>query len=408
MAIGREALSELGKRMPQIALAILAARQGGLPAVAAFQGGVFEAEQRQAELARQAQLDEERRQAQAAQEARAQSAEQRAIEAARRAEVSFGRQAVLEGQDRLDRFQTQIGETAYDPVSAENALLGRAAALEGTLGIPQGQLSGFIPNMAPVVGRGVRADARQLLNDARAQAAKVEGGEVSDPSTSFQWQLASPRLQSYLRQTGHADGDPFKPSQLEAITGKIDIAPTSGGLTYGELFPAARNTAQGSIPVPMDGAKVDLNQASNVAVRMGWVSDRTDARQTRETAIQALRDRLLYTMRNPTSAGSGASAIARQFTALGVNADVEIDKAARVVEKEHIDRARSLDLIGPNAEIPTADQLRRGFTFATDPAARGRAIENIRGVLPGPVGTRQPVPDAVYDFVPGQGLVPAR
>lgn len=417
MAVGEE----LKRYLPQVVMGLLAARMGGMPAVAGYQRGVYERQEAEAARARQAQIDEERRQAAAAEDARAQVAEvrarrneQRQIDAAALAGEEAARRRGLEAFDRLDRFRADVGETAASPIAAENAMLGRAANLEPLYGLKQGALSSAIPNMEPVITRGVRADARVLLTEAEEagqKQAKAMGGldpgwMVDDASVAYDWNKATPRLQAYLRDTGHKEGDPFKPSQLRAIAGSVTVTPTTAkGMTYGELFPQARGTAHASVPVPMKDGRVDLSEASLTAGRMGWVTDRVGDKQIRDAAVQALRDRLRYALRNPGH--GGASTIARQLRAYGLDPQVELDKAARDIEGDNISRARTLSDLGPDASsFRTVDDMLRQFTFDSDPDARGRALENIRDVLPGPVGTNQQVPGAVYDFVPGKGLVP--
>lgn len=167
-------LSQLGRQAPHIALAFLAARKGGPMALAALEGGMAEAQQRQEAMSRQAQLDEERRNAQAAQEARAQSAETRASDAAARAEEAARINRVQSSLQYLDQYAQQQAETAPDAAAAENALLGRASSLESMFNVPQGQLSGAIPNMAPAISRR----QKKLAEDVYARAEKTYGAEA--------------------------------------------------------------------------------------------------------------------------------------------------------------------------------------------------------------------------------------
>lgn len=385
-----EVLAELGRRAPHIVFAALAARQGGFPALGAFQGGVFEAEQARAAQQRQAQLDDERRQQQAVQEARAQAAEQRAVEAARRAEEDQRIQRFQGGVTNLTGFGTQLAENASDPVAAENAMLGRASALESVFNIPAGHLPSFIPNMGPTINRGVRNDARELLRAAEAKAARIPGGAVNDTAASLTWNLIPPRLQNYLRQSGHRDGDPVKPSQLEAIGGAIAFAPPAPRLTYGDLFPAARNTPQGSVAAPVKDGVLDFNEASLTASRMGWVSDRTAERQVRDAAITAARERLKYEVRNKRAARTTIAELRR----LGLDPQVEINNAALAVERENLNRARgAIDpLTLGAAEFEDVNELMSAYQ-------QGLGPEEPAGASGGAAG----VPE--YDYVDGR-LVP--
>jgi hypothetical protein len=213
-----EFLSALAQRAPQIALAFLAANRGGPQAAAAFQGGLLESQQRQQALARQAQLDEEHRQAQAAQLKHLESSD----ELARRHADLQSQQADF--QRRQAAVQTlwhaiqQQGDTATEPAAAENTLLGQATGLEGFYGVPSGSLSPMVPNMSGPVGRGVRKDAADILAGAEQRLMKQNPrAEISDDTVSFQWGNASPRLQKWLVSQGHPEGQPFKPSQLSTV-----------------------------------------------------------------------------------------------------------------------------------------------------------------------------------------------
>jgi hypothetical protein len=238
--MANEFLSELGRRAPQIALMFLAANRGGPQALAAFQGGMAQAQQRQEALARQAQLDEERRSLQASQEARAQSAETRAQDAATRAEEAARINRVQSSLQYLDRYAQQQGETAPDAAAAENALLGRATALEGSYGLQPGQLSPFVPNMQGPVGRGVRKDVTDMLAAAERRLAKTNpDADISDETVTYTWDAVPVRVQKWLMSQGHPEGQPVKPSHLQALSAAPTItapkAPRAAeGFTLGE------------------------------------------------------------------------------------------------------------------------------------------------------------------------------
>ena len=158
---------ELKSRLPEIVLSILAAKQGGPQALGAFQGSVQQARQQRDVQARQVQLDEERRQQQTAAEARAKSADQRAAEASQMQKL----QAAL---GVMDRYASGVGETATDPVAAESSILSRGAGLETAFGLPQGQLSPFVPNMGPAISTRKKKLAQELYT----QAEKLYGPEA--------------------------------------------------------------------------------------------------------------------------------------------------------------------------------------------------------------------------------------
>lgn len=158
---------ELIAQLPSLVLGTLAGRLGGPQAVAAFQGGQFQRQQYEDDQARQAALDEERRAQQEAAQARQAEADERASEDA-------DRRKLLDAITYLDRYASQVGETATDPTVAENQLLGRATSLEGTFGLNQGQLSPMIQPMAPVVSQRNKRRAQ----DAYERAEKLYGPEA--------------------------------------------------------------------------------------------------------------------------------------------------------------------------------------------------------------------------------------
>lgn len=142
--MANEILSQLGKRLPQIALGILAARQGGPQAAAAFQAGMLERQQREEARTRQTQLDEERRQAQAAQESRQAGADSRAASAEARA-------AEDQKLQRVNSLMTALSQYDADP-----------SALASMYGVPPEQATAVA---APIVTARDKKKANDLLAD---------------------------------------------------------------------------------------------------------------------------------------------------------------------------------------------------------------------------------------------------
>lgn len=99
----------------------------------------------------------------------------------------------------MDQFAEQQGALAPDPVAAENALLGRSAALESAFGVPAGQLAPFVPNMGPLISARKQKQAQALYD----RAEKRYGPEA----------MANDSL---TLQTGDLFGD-VKPSELRAL-----------------------------------------------------------------------------------------------------------------------------------------------------------------------------------------------
>lgn len=219
-----EFLSQLAQRAPQIALAFLAANRGGPQAAAAFQGGLLEAHQRDQALARQARLDEEQRQLRATQEAHLQTSDalaQRHADLQSQQADFQRRQAAV---NTLHQAIQQQGETASDPAAAENALLGQATGLESFYDVPSGSLSPMIPSMTQPVNRGVRQDARSMWAEAEGRLLKKnKDADVSDSTVSFDWSSVPVRLQRHLVAQGHPEGQPVKPSQIQAVAGAPTI-----------------------------------------------------------------------------------------------------------------------------------------------------------------------------------------
>lgn len=158
---------ELKRQLPQVILGILAGRQGGLPAAGAFQQGMLQRQQQDEARQRQGMLDEERRQAQEAAQAHAANVEERARGAEARAADDQKMQKLNAALAYLSKFEQGQAETATDPAAAENAMLGRAGALEGMFGVPQGQLSGAIPSMAPAISNRKKRQAKELFDQAK-------------------------------------------------------------------------------------------------------------------------------------------------------------------------------------------------------------------------------------------------
>lgn len=210
-----EFLSELARRAPHIGLAFLAAKKGGPMALAALEGGMQEAQQRQAEaqqrqeaLARQAQLDEERRAAQVSQEARLANVDTRAQE-----EAEFRRR-----QAAIETLYKEIAgqrESAVDAPSAENTLRSQATGLEQYYKVPSGQLAGMVPNMAPSV---LRQKAKLAEQEYKRGVEMWGADQMANDGVTLhpKWNQGQPLKPSQLREMFMAPaitmtGEPAKP-----------------------------------------------------------------------------------------------------------------------------------------------------------------------------------------------------
>jgi hypothetical protein len=347
-------LSELGKRAPQIGLAALAAYKGGPQAVAAFQGGLLEAHQAREAQARQAQLDEERRQLQEAQEARAANADTRAEDAAVRAQQAADLQRLQAAMGQLSHYEQQVGEQAADPAAAENALLGRSTAIEGVFGLKPGQLSPFISNMSAPVGRGVSKDARDLLSDAETRLRKHNAeAEISDATVSFAWPSAPPRLQKWLIAQGHPEGEPFKPSTLQTLA----VAPT---ITAPKPTKDPASVDAAIMAAYQRGDQAELQRLLRLKARMGEAGRAPEKEHEPSTAATRLEEsrldeQLAYFLRHPQEASRARwGDIHRAYEKLGVDYVARRDAIARQVA-----RGSAGDPLAP-----TADELVSEFDKA--------------------------------------------
>jgi hypothetical protein len=379
-------LGELARQVPHVALSLLAANRGGPMAVAAFQGGLLEAQQRREALARQARLDEDQRQSRAAQEAHLQAGDTLAQQQA----DFHRRQAAV---DLLSRAIQHQGDTASDPVAAENALLGQSRGYESYYGVPSGSLSAMIPNMTAPVNRGVRQDARMMWLDAEKELRKQnKDAEVSDETASFQWEGVPVRLQRHLVAQGHPEGQPVKPSQIQAVAGaptitappRADLPNTSEEHFYQafarekgykdfESMPtkiqtearAQWTTAGRSDQVSLDAAimaayhRGDQAELQRLLRLKGQVSEAGRApEKDHEPSVSATRleesrldEKVAYLLRHPQEATStGWRELSRAYEKLGVDYVSRRDAVARQVA-----RGSAGDPLAPTADDLVAE-----------------------------------------------------
>lgn len=359
-------LSELGRQAPHIALSYLAARKGGPLALAAFEGGLLEAKQRREAQSRQTQLDEERRQLQAAQEERAVNADARAEDAATRAQQAADFERLRGAMNYLGTYEQQQAETAPDPVAAENAMLGRATALEGAYGLKSGQLSPFIPAMTSRITRGVKADAETLIAKAETELRKTNDGAVVDDATvTFQWPLASPRLQRYLLERGHPEGQPFKPSTIRELAASVIVtAPKKDR----RAFQRADNVTVSGRRVPANydpdtGKYYDLAGDELQNVEFYERPDRdtdSERRQAGRDEERRLDEEVEHKLLNPNASSARSwTAISRAYSKLGVNLEARRSTLARDLERGSISRGAALGGMLPTqrSQVTPADVL---------------------------------------------------
>jgi hypothetical protein len=152
-------------------------------------------------------------------------------------------------------------------------------------------------------------------------------------------------------------------------------------LTFGTLFPGAKNHPMGNQPVPIVNgtARPDLDKATEIGSRMGWVADgpsRAARESAHRAAVDAARDRLRYEV----SQGTLSRATRGRVTALGLDLEVEMDKAKRGVELERIQRARGMDL----ADVDDTDIALGDIAMEDEPQPPARVPSPGRGRGAGP------------------------
>lgn len=339
-------LGELGRRMPQIVLAMLAARQGGPEALAGFQGGMLQRQHEDEARVRQAQLDDERRQQQAAQEARARNADTRADEDQQMQRENQRRQRLMDALNYLGTYEKQITETATDPVAAENQMLGRASSLEGMFGVPQGQLSGAVPNMASAIS----ARKKRVAKDLYEQAEKVYGAEAMATDN--------------ITLTTEPFGD-IKPSQLRALF--MPPAVTAGGV------PATPMVGKPDVPNSPEERLAD-------AIRRGDTAEIQVLTQAAETISGARRRpedvELAGINKQLAQMRLDAAQTAKTTSALPLATQRRVDMKTRAFDAQPVVKriqtmAESVmfaDGLSPNTTNPADDQgLIYAFAKAMDP-----------------------------------------
>lgn len=160
-----------------IPLAVAMANRG--PQGAAFLQGYQQSSRLQQDRQRQQERDA---QAAAMQQAQMDNLQADNARAQQQFESTQEAQALARLQQALRSLEPTIqqqGETATDPTQAENAILARTPALESAFKLPQGQLSGFVPPMQPVISTRMKNQAKAVHADFVKQygdqAAEAEG-----------------------------------------------------------------------------------------------------------------------------------------------------------------------------------------------------------------------------------------
>lgn len=196
MAGIKDALLQYG---PQLAMAFMAAKQGGPQALAAFQHGLQQAQLQSEQRGLQQQELERRSQHDAAMLANTNADNERQNEALRIAK--FNQALAL-----MERAAAMQGETATDPEAAQAALMQQGTQIAGAYGLPPEQLTAALPPVAPMISARKRKQAEAIYE----RAAKRFNPKGENP----EWET------SITLQTGDLFGD-VTPAQLREM---FDVA----------------------------------------------------------------------------------------------------------------------------------------------------------------------------------------
>ena len=213
----KDILTQVG---PQAVMALMAAKSAGPQGYSAFMRGLEESRARKQQLTRQTMLDGRAGELHQANldNIRADNTRQTA-----RLEMEKARGVTSE----LDRSIRSVAANPdiEDPIAAENALLQRMSSANVAAGFEPDRSTALIPNMAPLVHKGAKADARALLDGLAASGRRY--GQKFDDQITVTWAGISPRLRQALVALGHPDGKDVKPSQIEQVFGYVLPAPVS-------------------------------------------------------------------------------------------------------------------------------------------------------------------------------------
>lgn len=157
--------------------------------------------------------------------------------------------AVLEQINAATQMQA---ETATDPVAAENAVMQRASSAASMLGLPPDQMTGMVPNMAPLISGRQKKQAQGIYE----QAEKTYGPEaMANDAITLQTEQFGPVKPSQLRAMFSApaidaSGAPASPKAARALQimdlggRKMAVDPTQ--LQHGQTFQETPTASSGT------------------------------------------------------------------------------------------------------------------------------------------------------------------
>lgn len=158
---------------PKLAMAFMAAKQGGPQASAALMQGWQQAAMRRQQLGvRQQELDRQMRLDQRQTQLDQQAEEDRAFRRSdvnadnARADLQFKQQQFQQALALIDKASAFQAENAVDPTQAENAVMQQAQSAAQMYGLPPDQLTGFVPNLSPKLLARKKREAQALYERA--------------------------------------------------------------------------------------------------------------------------------------------------------------------------------------------------------------------------------------------------
>ena len=325
-------------------------------------------------------------------------------------DATTARQTEMDALNRLSmalrNFQPMIAgeaETATDPTAAESALLGRAGSLETAFGVPQGQLSAFVPPMTPIVSerkkRRARARYEEFVKAYGPQATEAEGTLRESAGEFAGMTLAE------VRQL--AEAFPVQPGKKTPATpGSFEDYLTTTPERQQQIE-GARKRYQQADDRPVGGggpAGLTPNMESTVLSRLTkqWTEATKPARDM-DRQVKLMRVGLDAARRGDLA--QGAQAILVTFQKI-------LDPTSVVRESEYMRSAAGQSLMnrvegaleqlargGAGVPLPELEKFAR-LAEAAATAIRGGYVEGVKGRL-GRTADRYKIPrDIVFEDLP--------
>jgi len=183
---------------------------------------------------------------------------------------------------------------------------------------------------------------------------------------------AGERGQAFVPEfTGMRPGQAAVPARQEPIVEKRERVVVRGARenaipSFGDLFPKSANTPFGAAKIPVDSkGNPDINEASQIAQRMGWIVTEEDLAKQRSAHADFLRKKLVAGLRAPGSVH--LSVLRAQIDDLGMSWPVELQQARDSVLKTKAGEPVEVEINGQPLLVPqsVAAQLESRPTMVT-------------------------------------------